>query len=171
MRRRPPVLPNDGRMHRLSRRPIPDDHGFALIGDPDGGHIAGTRARLAQHFDGDGHLAGQDLHRVVLNPSRLRIVLLELLLRHGRDRAGLVKQYGAGTGRTLVQGKDIAHAFSLLSAISQSRRAGVPQGDGLPLPLVAERSLLSLISVANSRFMNPKQHMGPVLLLIEWPAR
>ena len=49
------VLPHDGPVHRASGVPVPDDHGLALVGDPDRGHVGGGRADPGQHA-GD-HLA------------------------------------------------------------------------------------------------------------------
>ena len=37
---RPAVLPDDGAVDRLARPTIPDDHGFALVCDPDGGDVS-----------------------------------------------------------------------------------------------------------------------------------
>ena len=40
------VLPHNGGMNRLAGGAIPHDHGLALIGDADGGHVARPRAWL-----------------------------------------------------------------------------------------------------------------------------
>ena len=82
----------------------------------------GRAPSLAQRLHGAGQLAGQDLRRIVLHPPRLRIELLELMLRHGGNRARLVKQNRPRTRRPLVQCKNVSHACSPLSDTSQTRQ-------------------------------------------------
>ena len=41
------VLPDDRVVHRLAGRPVPDQRGLALVGDPDGGDVRGLRSALA----------------------------------------------------------------------------------------------------------------------------
>ena len=45
----------------------------------------------------------------MLHPTGLWEELLELPLRDGADRAGVVKDDGTGTGRSLVQCQDDGH--------------------------------------------------------------
>ena len=45
------VLPDDGVMDGLAGCALPDDDGFALVGDADGGNIAGARAGFAEGFN------------------------------------------------------------------------------------------------------------------------
>ena len=46
-RRGAPVLPDDGVVDRLAGRLVPDDDGFALVGDADRRDVGGRRARLS----------------------------------------------------------------------------------------------------------------------------
>src|SRR5215831_8326730 len=77
-RRRPSILPYDGAMYRLAGGAVPQDRRLALVGDAERGDLARlhTRApaRLPQHAERDP----PDLLRIVLDPSRPGIVLLEL---------------------------------------------------------------------------------------------
>src|SRR5215469_7976415 len=110
------ILPYDCRVDGLAGGAVPDDDGLALVGDADCGDVARAGAGLAQGFDGAGHLAGEDLHGIVLDPAGLRVELLELLLRDGGDGAGLVEEDGAGACCALIEGEDVGH-WSLLSAL------------------------------------------------------
>ncbi len=121
----PAVLPHNRGVDRLACRAIPHNHRLALVGDADGGHITRPRSDLAQRLDRAAQLAGQNFHRIVLYPTRLRVKLLELVLRYGGNRARLVKQNRAGTGRSLVQCKDVSHGCCFPSATSQTRGAGL----------------------------------------------
>ena len=96
-------------MNRLAGRALPHNHGLALVGDADGGHIARPRAGLAQRFYGATQLAGENLVGVVLHPALLRIELLELLLRYRGNGAGMIEENSARTGRSLIQCKNVSH--------------------------------------------------------------
>ena len=63
------ILPHDRRMNCFSRCAFPHNHGLALVGNADGRHVARPRSHFAEGFYGAGKLAGQDLHRIVLDPS------------------------------------------------------------------------------------------------------
>ena len=79
------VLPDDGGVDGLAGGAVPHDYSFALVGDADGGEIAGARARLGEDFDGATELRGEDLVSVVLDPAGLGIELLEFVLGNGDD--------------------------------------------------------------------------------------
>ena len=123
------VLPDDGRMNRLARRPLPHNHCLALVGDADGCHIPRTCACPPQRLNRAGELACQDLHWIVLDPPRLRVELLELMLRNRCNRARFVKENRPGTGRPLVQGKNVTHVRHPPSGTSQTRGAAFGQED------------------------------------------
>src|SRR5215203_4766810 len=86
------ILPDDGVAHRTSGSAVPDDRGFALVRDADGSDVGRTCVGAPERFDRHRALCRPDLLRVVLNPSRLRKDLLELLLRDGSDRTVMVEQ-------------------------------------------------------------------------------
>src|ERR1019366_3909255 len=125
-----PVLPHDGGRDGLAGGAVPDNYRLALVGDADGGDVAGARAGPAQRVDSAGELAGEDLHGVVLDPTRLRVELLKLMLCHGGNRSDRVKQDCAGTGCPLIKCKDVSHLFRSPSGYSQTRAAGGGQGTG-----------------------------------------
>ena len=92
---------------------VPEQGGFALVGDADGGEIArgeiGARQRGTDHLIG----VGEDFHRVVLDPARLGIDLPVFLLGDGDDVSAPVEDDEARAGRTLVYGANILVHFSL----------------------------------------------------------
>ena len=96
-------------MNRLARLAFPHDHRLALIGNADRRHIARPCARLAQHLYRARQLARQNFGGIVFHPSRLRVELLELMLRNRGNRAGFIKKNGTRTRRALVQCKNVCH--------------------------------------------------------------
>ena len=101
------VLPDDGVEDRHARLLVPDEGGLALVGDADGGEVGGGDAGLGHGALDDLARAGPDLHRVVLDPARLRVDLLVLLLIDRHDRAGVVEDHEAGARGALVEGADV----------------------------------------------------------------
>ena len=83
----PPVLPDDRPVQGLAAGAVPEDGRLALVGDADGGEPAGGDAVLVEDAAGNGELRPPDVVGVVLDPSRLRVVLRVLLLRDTADRA------------------------------------------------------------------------------------
>src|SRR3954464_2083351 len=86
-------LPHDRVHHGLAGVAVPHDGGLALVGDPQARDVVGARAgRLDRPV---AHLLGArpDLLRVVLDPPRLRIDLLVLLLRDADDVAAVVEDH------------------------------------------------------------------------------
>jgi hypothetical protein len=59
------------------------------------------------------------------------------MLRHGGNRARLVKQNRAGTGRSLVQCKDVCHSVGPPSATSQTREAANEQDNLFGIEIVS----------------------------------
>ncbi len=103
------VLPDDGVVDGLASCAVPDDGGFALVGDADGGEVAGARAGSGKDFDGGAHLRGEDVHGVVLDPSGAGIDLAEFVLRDASDAAVVVEENGAGAGGALVERENVIH--------------------------------------------------------------
>ena len=100
---RPAVLPDNGVMDGLSVPAVPNDSGFALIGNADGRDVSGRQSGAGQGGPGDSDLAGPYFQRVVLHPTGLREELRKLLLRAGADCARLIKQDRARTRSALIQ--------------------------------------------------------------------
>ena len=101
----PAVLPDDGRGDGSAGFPIPDDDGFALVGDTEGGEVGGGAARFLDGLAGRGDDGLPDFHGVVLDASGLREVLAEFLLRAGQRAAAIVINDGTRAGGALVEGE------------------------------------------------------------------
>ncbi len=104
-----PVLPDDGMVDRPAGRAVPDHGGFPLVGDADGGDIGGGHAGPGNRLHRHAELRGPDLLGVVLHQAGRGEELAEFLLGEAADRAVMVEHQGAGTGCSLVKGKDEAH--------------------------------------------------------------
>jgi hypothetical protein len=103
----------------MARFFIPNQAGFALVGDADGGNIGGRDAGFAHgSFD---NLLGTlpDFERVVLNPTWFGVDLLVLQLVKRDRRSGVVKEHAAGAGCALVYSCDIFSHLRLLSGLEQ----------------------------------------------------
>ena len=98
--RGPPVLPDDRAVHGFERRPVPEDHRLALVGDAHGPDVGlpGPGERLARHPARDL----PDLQRVVFDPARLGEVLRELGVRPPQNAPVLTDHETGGAGRALV---------------------------------------------------------------------
>ena len=102
------ILPDDGVGVRGAGVAIPDDGGFALVGNADGGDIGTAEIGAGKSFADDLLGTLPDFLGVVLNPAWLGVDLGVLVLGHGDDLAGLIKNHTAGAGSALVYGEDIA---------------------------------------------------------------
>ena len=67
--------------------------GFALIGNADTGHIGRGDIRRRKHFKHSRVLRRPDLHRILLNPSFMRIMLRQLVLTDCKNILFAVKKY------------------------------------------------------------------------------
>ncbi len=105
--RRPAALPDDGVIDGLSGGGVPDQGGFSLVGDADGGDFIGPGVGLLHGLHGDAHLGGPDVHRVVLHPAGAGINLGKFLLHHGPDLPLPVEEDAPGAGGALVHGDHI----------------------------------------------------------------
>ncbi len=85
------ILPDNRVVDGLAGGAVPDNCGFALIGDADGGYLAGLCFGFGQGFQSNGDLRRCDLFGIVLDPSGLGKDLRELALGHGSHGALLVK--------------------------------------------------------------------------------
>ena len=106
MRRRSPVLPDDGGRDGRAGGAVPQHRRLALVGDAHGGHVARADAGLGEHFVHHARLRRPDLAGVVLDPAGLWKVLAEFLLRDGAHVARTIEQEGARAGRALIERKD-----------------------------------------------------------------
>ena len=74
------VLPDDGVVDRVAGGAVPDEGGFALVGDADGGDAG---VGLGQGGAGGGEGGGPEVCRVVLDPAGVGVVLGEFFLGLG----------------------------------------------------------------------------------------
>ena len=101
-----PVLPDNGAGQRLKRGAIPNDQRLALVRDADRLHIVWLRTRRLERaerglLDRRPYLLG-----VVLDPARLRVVLLDLHVSLAANLAVHADGDGGRTGRALVKAQD-----------------------------------------------------------------
>ena len=121
----PAALPHDGVAHGLAGGFVPDDGGFPLVGDADGGDVRGVGADDGHGLFRHLQLGGEDLVCVVFHPAGPGEDLGEFLLSHGADFAGVVEQnapVGCGSG---IQGHDVfghRDSSSLVLAVSLPRQ-------------------------------------------------
>ena len=101
------ALPDDGVVDGAAGRLVPDDGGFPLVGDADGGHLGGRNTGLPQDPAQHLPLGTVDFLGVVFHPAGLGIDLGKLLLRAAHHLLPPVEQDGTGAGSALIQGKDI----------------------------------------------------------------
>src|SRR5690606_5855784 len=114
------VLPDDRAVDRLTRRAIPHDHGLALVGDTDGGHLVTRDARIREgHAD---HVPGglPDLGGVVLDPAGPREMLPMLALAGAHDATAVVEDDRAGARGSLVDREDVAGAGNGCTHVRES---------------------------------------------------
>jgi hypothetical protein len=102
---RPAVLPDDGVMNRDASAAVPDHRGFALVGDADGANVAGREPGFDERLACGGQLTAPNGHRVMFDPTRLRVDLWQLLLGKCNDTAIRIKNNAARTGSALVKGE------------------------------------------------------------------
>jgi hypothetical protein len=106
-------LPDDRVVDRTTTRPVPDDRRLALVRHSDGRDVAS--AHLVQPGADDLLRALPDLERVVLDPARLRVNLLVLLLIDRDHLAAVVEDHEARAGRSLIDRCCVLRHAALLS--------------------------------------------------------
>ncbi len=103
------VLPDDGVVDGFAVGAVPDDGGFALVGDAQTGEVACAQTGFAEDFDYGTQLRGQDIEGVVFYPAALRVDLVELMMRVGDDVAVFAKQNGTRAGGSLIERQNMVH--------------------------------------------------------------
>src|SRR5213076_1702137 len=129
-RRGAAVLPDERAMQRLTGRWVPDADGLALVGDPDRMQLA--RARVVERLAGHRLRDLPDLRRVVLDPPRLREVLLALPVGVPGELPVLVEDEARRPGGALVDGED--HAGGSLDGGARETGRAVPPGPPRDFP-------------------------------------
>ena len=97
-----PVLPDQRPVDRLAACRVPGDHRLALVGDPDPVQLAAAQTGVGDRLGRDPPRHLPDLVRIVLDPARLRKVLLELRVGAPGDPPLLIEEEAGGPGRALV---------------------------------------------------------------------
>jgi hypothetical protein len=101
------ILPDDAVMDGIATGAIPNDSGFTLVRDADGGDRLGTDLVVTEELLRHAELAQPDVVRIVLNPAGARVCLWKLP-RNGRSRPALrVEEDGPRACRSLVECQDI----------------------------------------------------------------
>ena len=101
-----PVLPYDGVAQRFAAGAIPQQRGFALIGDADRGNVLRRNAGVAQRLHSRCILRFPQIARIVFHPAGLREMLRKFALRKGQHVRMLVEDDSTRTGRALVERQD-----------------------------------------------------------------
>ena len=109
------VLPDYGLVDGLAGFAVPDQGGFALVGDAQGADVLCMQPGLGECCAGGGELQAPDFSGVMLHPAGLRVELRQFFLRHGHGLALAVKDDAAATGGALVQGEDVSHVSGVRS--------------------------------------------------------
>ena len=109
------ALPDDGVADGLAGGLVPDDGGFALVGDADGGDVSSGGADVGHGLLSNFHLDAPDFVGVMLDPAGLGEELGELLLGNGDHLACFIKENAAVGGGAGVQSHDVlCHSEFLL---------------------------------------------------------
>ena len=116
-RRRPPILPHNRVIDRLSRLPVPDNGSLPLIRNPNRRDIALRQISRSQSLGRHPTLRSPYLRRRVLHPSRIRKYLRERPLRNRNYRASLIHHHGPRACRPLIQRQNVlsTRQFALLN--------------------------------------------------------
>src|SRR4029453_11946490 len=99
---------------------IPDDRRLPLVGDADGGDVAGTQVRPAERLRGDGDLGRPDLAGVVFDPARTGKDLREFALADGDDVRVVIEDDRARAGCPLIERENVRHASPSETAVARA---------------------------------------------------
>src|SRR6476660_4236045 len=100
--RRTPILPYDRVVDGLACLTIPNDRGFALIGDTNPGDIVRRDLRLCHYSPHRRDHCRPDFLRIMLDVARRRIDLTQLFLRGGERLERCVERDSPRRSRALV---------------------------------------------------------------------
>ena len=94
-------------MDGLSRRSIPNDHRFALVGDADACEAAELQAAVCDGFPNSRKSITPNVFGIVLDPTRLGIVLLKLPLGDSDGPRRTVENDRTRGGCALIDREDV----------------------------------------------------------------
>src|SRR6476620_3631110 len=92
----PPVLPHDRLVDSLTRLPVPDQRGLALVGDTYRGAVGRLGGCLGECALDRVDRGAPQIFRLMLDPARGREMLWEFLLCNSGDRKVGPEQDAAG---------------------------------------------------------------------------
>ena len=101
--RRSPALPYNRIVNGPAGTPVPHNRRLTLVSNPQRRNIIRRSTDSADSLSNNRHLRCPYLHRVMLNPARLRVYLCELLLCHTAYPPLLIKQNASGACRSLIK--------------------------------------------------------------------
>jgi hypothetical protein len=131
----PAALPDDRIMDRLARGAVPEQYGFTLIGDSDCREIVRAGHRFRENLASYLELRFPNLLGVMLDPTRLGIVLREFPLGEGSGPAIAVEKNGTRTRCPLIQRQNVErHWNNLRAKILSGKPNQTPGMDLLALP-------------------------------------
>jgi hypothetical protein len=104
--RRAAILPDYGAVNGLGGAPVPEQAGFALVGDADSGDIGCGQPSACEGLACRFHGRAPDVLRVVLDPAGGGVMLGELALRQAQDGEVGAEHDGAAGGGSLVECQD-----------------------------------------------------------------
>ena len=124
-RRGAAALPHDRIAEGLAGRALPEQRGFALIGDADGRNIVYVDPRFFHRELQRVQLTVQNVLRTMLHPAGLGINLRKFnAVRRDQIRM-LVEHDGARAGRSLIQRYDILHFSGSSFKINNGSKRGL----------------------------------------------
>ena len=88
---------------------VPNDGGFALIGDADGGNFRGCNTTAQYGFFHNSVLRSIDFHGILFHSTGMGIFLGKFFLRHGADNAPVIDEQSTGTSGALIQSENVRH--------------------------------------------------------------
>src|SRR5690606_14096894 len=100
------IHPDDCIIKRRAGLPVPEQRGFALVGESNGSYVARRQICLPERGGDDVLRVAPDFHRIVLDPARFGINLLVFALVAGDDIALPVEDDETRTRGSLVDGTD-----------------------------------------------------------------
>ncbi len=102
-----PGLPANGFIHRQPGVSVPENGGFPLAGDANGGNLIRGDARLVENPGHDRGGIQPESFGVLLDPAGLRAEDCGFFPGQGADAAVVIEEHGSGGGCVLVNGQNV----------------------------------------------------------------
>jgi hypothetical protein len=98
-------------MHRMSDPALPHDESFALISNANGGKITVPEPRFRERLASEPHDGAVNLLSVVLDPSRMRIILANLTIGARSNTTASIHHHDSGSSGPLVNREHASRQF------------------------------------------------------------